>query len=77
MATNTDLVIKGVRIGDKFISPSHQKFKRISTVTDILEVKSMKTGNVIRHEAIATHTFLGQELSGEVAFSTVVRYRIQ
>lgn len=76
MAKNTEIEMRGVKVGDKFINPSHRKSKIISTVTDILEVRSMVTGEVVRHEVIATHSFLGQKLSGEVAFSTVARNRV-
>jgi hypothetical protein len=70
------MTIKNVTIGDKFINPSHRKSKRVSTVIDFLEVKSMTTGEVVRHECIASHEFMGQVLKTDVAFASVVMNRV-
>lgn len=68
--------IKGVKIGDKFINPIHRKSKRVSTVVDFIEKKSMITGKVFDYEVVAQHTFMGQTLTTYPAFTTVLRNKI-
>ena len=70
------MTIKNVTIGDKFINPSNKKSKRVSTVIDFLETKSLLTGEVTGIEIVAEHDFLGQKIKTTCAASTVVRNRI-
>lgn len=69
--------IKNVTIGDKFISTTHRKSKRVSTVVDFIERKSMVTGKVIDYECVSSHEFMGQTLTGTVSFTTVLRNRLK
>ena len=70
------MTIKNVSIGDQFIDSSHRKSKRVSTVIDFYEVKSMKTGELIRHECISEHEFMGYRMKRKVSFTTVLRNKI-
>lgn len=71
------VTIKNVTIGDRFINTMHRKSKRISTVIDFLEVRSLTTGEIIRHECIASHEFMGQTLKTDVSFTTVLINKIK
>lgn len=68
--------IKGVKIGDKFIDNCNRKSKRVSTVVDFIERKSMKTGKVFNYEVVAQHDFMGQKMTTYPAFTTVLRNKI-
>ncbi len=70
------MTIKNVTIGDKFISPSNRKSKRVSTVIDFLETKSMTTGETLKIEVIAEHDFMGQKLKTTCTAATVLRNKI-
>ncbi len=70
------MTIKNVTIGDKFIDTMHRKSKRVSTVIDFAETRSMTTGEVLGVTVIAEHEFMGQSLKSNPAFSTVVMNRI-
>ena len=67
-----DIEVRGVRIGDVFMNGKHSK----AQVVDILEQRSMVTGDVVGHVCvveglgIATNTF-------SVPFTTVLRNRLQ
>lgn len=71
------LTIKNVSIGDRFIDTCHRKSKRVSTVVDFIEKKSLLTGEILGHEVVASHEFMGQTLKTYPPFTTVVRYRVQ
>ena len=73
----SDIVINNVKIGDKFLDPRNRKNKAVSTVIDIVERKSLATGQIAGYECWAAHDFMGQNIRSEVAFSTVLRYRVQ
>jgi len=66
--------IKGVAIGDKFITPG--KVKRVATVIDIYTVTNSK-GEVVRHECIASHILGTQEVKYQTAFATVVMNKLK
>ena len=68
--------LNGVKIGDKFIPPQNRQSKRVCTVIDFYETKSMKTGEVIRHECIYESEILGQKIVNIVPFATVMRNKI-
>lgn len=70
------MTIKGVTIGDKFINTSDIKSKRVSTVVDFSEKKSMLTGETIQILCIAEKEFMGQKLRFEVVPTTVLRSKI-
>lgn len=67
--------IKGVNIGDQFMVPG--KAKKLETVTCFIERKNMLTGEVIGCECWASHEFLGQIITREVPFTTVLIHRIK
>jgi len=71
------MTINNVTIGDKFIHPNDRKSKRISEVYDFLEVKSLTTGKHLEYLCCVKKDFLGQVLYSQVAFSTVVRYKLK
>lgn len=71
------MTIRNVTIGDKFIDTRNRKSKRISTVIDFVERRSLKTGELINYECWAAHEFMGQTLQYEVAFATVVMNRVK
>ncbi len=66
--------IKGVPIGDKFITPG--KLKRVATVIDIYTVTNSK-GEVVRHECIASHILGNQEVKYNTPFSTVLMNKLK
>ena len=66
--------IKNVTIGDKFTKRGDKR-KDVYTVIDIYTVTD-SSGEVVRHECMATHDFLGQTIKGEIPFATVVMGRI-
>jgi hypothetical protein len=68
------MTIRNVTIGDQFITPG--KAKRVETVVSFIERKNLQTGEIIGHECWASHEFMGQEISREVPFVHVQRYRI-
>lgn len=70
------MTIRGVTIGDKFIDTIHTRSKRVSTVVDFAETRSMTTGKILDVEIIAQHEFMGQIINTYPAFTTVIRNRI-
>jgi len=66
------MTLKNVTIGDTY--QERGKAKAICTVIDFHTVTNM-VGEIVRHECIATKELLGQTLTFEVPFSTVVRNR--
>lgn len=70
------MTIKGVTIGDKFINTTDRKSKRVSTVVDFSEKKSMLTGKTIEILCIVEKEFMGQILTSEVVPVTVLRNKI-
>jgi hypothetical protein len=70
------MTIRNVTIGDKFIDTKYRQSKRVSEVTDFIERRSMKTGEVIDYECVASHEFMGQILTCTVPFATVARNRV-
>lgn len=70
------MTLRNVTIGDKFINTTHKKSKRVSTVVDFIEHKSMVTGEVLNHEVVAEHNFMGQILRNTCAFTTVLRNKV-
>jgi len=71
------MTINNVTLGDKFISQSSNVNKRVSTVVDFIENKSLVQDRVISHTCIAENNINGQLLRFEVAFATVVRGKIK
>tara|TARA_R110001632_G_scaffold9494_2_gene36465 strand:- start:1187 stop:1405 length:219 start_codon:yes stop_codon:yes gene_type:complete len=71
------MTIKGVTIGDKFISSKDYKTRNVSTVVDFLEVKSLLTGEVVSLQCIAARKLLGQEIRFETPFSMVIRNKVK
>src|ERR1044072_2907535 len=67
---------KNVSIGDKFVAMKDSRSKRVSTVIDFIERRSVTTGKVIDYECVAKQEFLGQTIVFETPFATVVRNRI-
>lgn len=68
--------LRGVKIGDKFISNQHRKSKRVSTVVDFVERKSMISGKVFDYEVVAEHEFMGQKITTYPSFTTVLRNKV-
>jgi len=69
------ITIRGVTLGDHFMPPG--KRKDIYTVTDFVERKNVRTGEIIGYEVWAEHDILGQKITSETCFSTVLRYKIK
>ena len=65
------MTIKNVTLGDRFIDTSNRKSKRVSTVVDFIEKKSLVTGEIVDYECIAQHEFLGQVIRFKTCFVTV------
>lgn len=70
------LTIRNVTIGDRFIDTCNRKSKRVSTVVDFAETRSMTTGEVISVAVIAQHDFMGQTMTTNPAFATVVMNKV-
>ncbi len=70
------MTVRNVTIGDKFIASEHRKSKRVSTVVDFVETKSMLTGETIMIEVVAEHEFMGQTIKTVSPFTTVLRNKI-
>ncbi len=66
--------IKGVSIGDKFITPG--KVKRVATVIYIYTVTNSK-GDVVRHECMASHILGNQEVKYHTPFATVMMNKLK
>jgi len=66
------ITIDGVTIGDRFIDTCHRKTKLVSTVIDFIERRSLVSGEVIGHEVVATHEFMGQTIKKTVLITTVL-----
>lgn len=71
------MTVKGVTIGDKFINTTDIKSKRVSTVVDFSEKKSMLTGETLQILCIVEKEFMGQTLRSEVVPTTVLRFKVQ
>lgn len=70
------MTIQRVSIGDQFIDTMHRKTKRVSTVVDFIEKKSLVTGEVVGYDVVAEHNFMGQTLKTKCCSTTVLRNRI-
>jgi len=70
------MTIRNVTIGDQFINTTDRKSKRVSTVIDFLETKSVLTGEVLKTEVVCVKDYIGQELKSIVSFTTVLRNRV-
>lgn len=70
------MTLKNVTIGDKFINPTNRKSKRVSTVVDFLETKSVTTGEIVTIEIVAEHDFLGQKIKTVCSPTTVLINKI-
>lgn len=70
------MTVKGVTIGDKFINTTDLKSKRVSTVVDFSEKKSMLTGETLQILCIVEKEFMGQILRSEVVPTTVLRFKV-
>ena len=68
------LIINGVKIGDLFLERGSKNLK--CKVVDILECKSIKTGEVVKYICIAEP--VGQLATNqfETPFATVQRYKV-
>lgn len=71
------MTIKNVTIGDKFVAAEHSRIKRVSTVVDFIEKKSVTTGEIVGYECIAEHILLGQVIRFVTPFSTVGRNKVK
>lgn len=69
--------IKGVKIGDRFIDTCNRKSKRISTVVDFVEHRSITTGKVLNVTIVANHDFMGQTMTTNPAFATVLINKVK
>lgn len=65
--------INGVTIGDKFKEGRHNK----AEVVDILEKRSLKTGEIVGYECLARMITGMATNTYPVPFSTVVRNRLE
>tara|TARA_R110002020_G_scaffold4845_1_gene20887 strand:+ start:437 stop:652 length:216 start_codon:yes stop_codon:yes gene_type:complete len=70
------MTIRNVTIGDKFINTTHRKSKRVSTVVDFIETRSVLTGEVLDYEVVSEHEFMGQTLRATCSFNTVLRNKV-
>ena len=70
------MTIKGVTIGDKFINPNSNKTKRVSTVIDFVEHKSLIKNEITGYSCWAENEIVGQKIKYEVAFTTALRNKI-
>jgi len=70
------MTIRNVTIGDRFIDTCNRKSKRVSTVIDFVETRSMTTGKVVKVEIVAQHEFMGQIMTTSPAFTTVVMNKV-
>ena len=68
------ITIKGVSIGDHFFERGAKFLK--AKVVDILECKSMSTGEVIKYICIAEPISSLSTNQFEVPFATVQRYKV-
>jgi hypothetical protein len=71
------MTIKNVTIGDKFINTTDRKSKRVSTVVDFTETKSVLTGEILSCEVVCEKDYMGQKLKSTCCFTTVLRNRVQ
>lgn len=70
------MTIKNVTIGDKFINTTDRKSKRVSTVVDFIETKSVLTGETLGYEVVCEKDYMGQVLKSKCSFTTVLRNKI-
>jgi len=70
------MTIRNVTIGDRFIDTCNRKSKRVSTVIDFAETRSMTTGEVLNITIVAQHEFMGQKLTTNPAFTTVLMNKV-
>jgi len=70
------MTLRGVTIGDKFISSTHRKSKRVSTVVRFTREVCFDTGEVLKERCYSTHEFLGVTMTTEVPFSSVLRNKV-
>lgn len=71
------MTIRNVSIGDRFIDTCNRKSKRVSTVIDFVEHKSLLTGEVSNITIVAQHDFMGQKMTTNPAFTTVLMNKIK
>jgi len=71
------MTIKNVTIGDKFINTTDRKSKRVSTVIDFIQTKSVLTGETFGYEVVCEKDFMGQKLKSTCCFTTVLRNRVE
>jgi len=67
------MTIKNVTIGDQFINTTDRKSKRVSTVIDFIETKSVLTGEILGYEVVCEKDYMGQKLKSTCSFTTVLR----
>lgn len=72
-----DMTIKNVTIGDKFINTTDRKSKRVSTVIDFIETKSVLTGDILRYQVVCEKDYMGQKLQSVCSFSTVLMNKVK
>jgi len=65
----TLVIVNGVKVGDTYID--RNKYK--CTVIDIYEVRSLKTGKLIRFEIMAEKEVCGQKVTFQTYQSTIFR----
>ena len=68
--------IQGVSVGDKFTKRKDLN-KRIYTVIDIYEVRSLMSEKHIKYICVAEYEFMGQLIKFEVPFPTVVLNKVK
>ena len=71
------MTIKNVTIGDKFINTTDRKSKRVSTVIDFIETKSVLSGKTLGYEVVCEKDYMGQKLKSTCCITTVLRNRIK
>lgn len=71
------MTIKNVTIGDRFIDTCNRKSKRVSVVVDFVEHRSMTTGDILNITIVAQHDFMGQKMTTNPAFATVLINKIK
>ena len=71
------MTINNVTIGDKFINTTDRKSKRVSTVIDFIETKSILTGEILRYQVLCEKDYMGQKLQSICSFATVVINKIK
>lgn len=68
-------IIKGVKIGDMF-HPNNSK-NTVAEVVDIIECKSLKTGEITGHMCIARNMTGFATNTFDVSFASVIRFKVK